>query len=185
MSAPTVASKMMLSDVTNGSSERRFARDAAAFETLYESHYDLVYSISKRMLDDPVAAEDVVQSVFFSVWLRPEAFRGGSFTAWLTTVTKNRARDVLRTRSAYREIEIPPELADGNSFVDEVHGRIEIARIVYALATLPIAQRVLIERGFLAGCTHGELAKQTGLPLGTIKTRIRAGLQSLRKTLAA
>ena len=150
-----------------------------------EDHRGFVYSISKAMLNDPVVAEDVVQSVFFTVWKNPEAFRDGSARAWLTTVTKNRVRDILRSRAVSREVAFPEGLVERTSFADDVHQRLEMNRVRIALASLPSVQRSLIEQGFLAGRSHGELAEMTGLPLGTVKTRIRAGLHSLRKTLVA
>jgi RNA polymerase sigma-70 factor (ECF subfamily) len=136
------------------------------------------------MLGDGTSAEDIVQSVFLSVWMSPQAFRGGSFSAWLTCVTKNRARDMLRTRKAHRETTFPCELAQPYRFEYEVHAQLEMTRVYGAIAELPHHQRALIELGVLDDRTQGEMAELTGLPLGTVKTRIRAGLKNLRQALA-
>ena len=161
------------------------AGDCAAFATLYDRYRAIVYRISRNMLGDDDAAEDVVQSVFISIWLAPPASEGGSFVAWLTCVTKNRARDVLRARRARREATWPANLVNEESFYDAVHARLEDRRVRAALAALPETQRSLIELGFYGERSHAELAALTRLPLGTVKTRIRTGLQRLRFTLGA
>jgi RNA polymerase sigma-70 factor (ECF subfamily) len=159
-------------------------KSTSAFEELYERHHRLVYGVSELMLGDGTSAEDNVQSVFLSVWIAPHAFRGGSFTAWLICVTKNRARDMLRARKAHRETVFPGELAQAFRFESEVHTHLEVSRVYSAIAELPHHQRALIELGILGDRTHGEMAELTGLPLGTVKTRIRAGLKNLRLALA-
>jgi len=163
------------------------ARDGntVAFEVLYKRYHRLVYDVSRRMLGDVPSAEDVTQNVFLSLWMSPPTFRSGSFDAWLTRVTKNRARDFLRVRTSYRETAFPPDLVMPGLLDDEVHTQLEIARVRVAVAGLPRDQRFLIELGFLGEQSHGEMADLTGLPLGTIKTRIRTGLRKLRGTLDA
>jgi RNA polymerase sigma factor (sigma-70 family) len=158
------------------------ADDAASFEAIYKVYRHQVYAIGKRMLEDAAAAEDIVQSVFITVWMTPGAFRGGSFAAWLTCVTKNRARDVLRARASRRETSYPLDLFVEERFED-VYTRLEMTQVHAALAELPLTQRSLIELGFLNEHSHAELVKLTGLPLGTVKTRLRAGLRALRLAL--
>ena len=156
--------------------------ETASFEAIYNTYRHRVYVIGKRMLGDAAAAEDVVQSVFFTVWMARGAFHGGSFLAWLTCVTKNRARDVLRARASRRETSYSLDLFVEERFED-VHTRLEMKRVHAVLATLPFTQRSLIELGFIDEHSHAELVKLTGLPLGTVKTRLRAGLRSLRLAL--
>ena len=160
-------------------------RSTESFEELYERYHRLVYGISELMLGDGTSAEDIVQSVFLSVWMAPQSFRGGSFRAWLTCVTKNRALDLLRSRKAYRETVFPGELALEYRFEYDVHTQLEWTRVRTAVAELPCHQRSLIELGIFGDRSHGEMAELTGLPLGTVKTRIRAGLKKLRQALAA
>ena len=163
--------------------ERIRARDTGAFESLYDGYHRLVFGVALRMLGDPGAAEDVTQTVFMKIWTSPDAFRGGSFTAWVSRVARNRALDVLRARSTHPESEIPADLPLDGALDDDVLTRLDAQRVRYALATLPAEQRSLIEMGFFSGITHQELARRTETPLGTVKTRIRSGLRKLRDTL--
>ncbi len=160
-------------------------RNVESFEELYERYHRLVYGIGVLMLRDTALAEDLVQSIFFTLWKAPTAFRGGSFAAWLICVTKNRARDMIRMRKAYRETAFPGELTASYRFEYDVHAQLELSRVRSAIAGLPNEQRSLIELGVFGDRSHGEMAEMTGLPLGTVKTRIRAGLKKLREALAA
>jgi RNA polymerase sigma-70 factor (ECF subfamily) len=163
--------------------ERVSVRDGAAFEALYDAYHRLVFGIGLRMLGDPALAEDVTQTVFLKLWTAPGAFRGGSFVAWVSRVTRNCSLDVLRSRAARPESEIPADLALDGALEDEIFVRLDAQRLRDALATLPTEQRSLIEQGFFAGVTHAELARRTDTPLGTVKTRIRSGLHRLRRAL--
>jgi RNA polymerase sigma-70 factor (ECF subfamily) len=159
--------------------------DTDAFAALYDRYHPLVYRVANRMLADADAAEDIVQSVFISLWKTPPQFQSGSFAGWLACVTKNRVRDAMRARNARREATWPENLVAADSLHDQVYLRLEGMRVRSALAQLPEAQRSLIELGFFGDRTHAELAEITSLPLGTVKTRIRAGLQKLRFSLNA
>jgi RNA polymerase sigma-70 factor (ECF subfamily) len=159
------------------------ARDAAAFETLYDAHHRLVYGVAMRMLGDVAAAEDVTQSVFMKIWSAPQLFESGNFPGWLVRITRNRALDVLRSKS-YRHEELPEAQPTDEMLEETAFAHIDADRVRAALAQLPAEQRELIEMGFFSGVTHEEMARRTGIPLGTIKTRIRAGLRRLRSTLA-
>ncbi|HEY4442163.1 MAG TPA: sigma-70 family RNA polymerase sigma factor [Candidatus Elarobacter sp.] len=163
--------------------DRIRARDVSAFEALYDGYHRLVFGIALRMLGDLGAAEDVTQTVFMKIWTAPEAFRGGSFTAWVSRVARNRALDVLRSRSLRPETELPAELPLDGGLDEDVFARIDAERVRDALATLPAEQRALIELGFFGGITHQELARRTETPLGTVKTRVRSGLRKLRDAL--
>ncbi|MDP9111437.1 MAG: sigma-70 family RNA polymerase sigma factor, partial [Candidatus Eremiobacteraeota bacterium] len=155
------------------------ARDADAFEALYDAYHRLVYGVAVRMLNDVAGAEDLTQAVFLKVWSTPELFRGGNFAAWIVRVTRNRALDILRSRSVRAESEMPESLPESDSIEDVAFARMDAARLRTALQTLPAEQREPIELGFFSGATHEEIARQSGIPLGTIKTRIRAGLRKL------
>jgi RNA polymerase sigma-70 factor (ECF subfamily) len=158
-------------------------RDADAFEVLYDAHHRLVYGVAMRMLADGAAAEDVTQSVFLKVWNSPDLFRGGNFAAWIVRITRNRTLDVLRSRALRNESELSEALPENESIEDAAFARIDADRVRSALAALPSEQREPIEMGFFAGITHEEMARRTGIPLGTIKTRIRSGLRKLRSVL--
>lgn len=154
-----------------------------AFEALYDEHHRLVYGVAMRMLGDVAAAEDVTQAVFLKVWTAPELFRGGNFPAWLVRVTRNRCLDLLRSRSTHPSVELPETLPEETTIEDTAFSHLDAQRVRAALTALPAEQREPIELGFFAGITHEEIARRTGVPLGTIKTRIRMGLKKLRLAL--
>lgn len=164
--------------------DRVRARDADAFEALYDGYHLLVFAIALRMTNDANTAEDVTQSVFLTLWTAPEAFRGGTFAAWLSRVTRNRVLDVLRNRANRATAEIPPDLPAQGSTADAAFERIDAERVRAALAALGEDQRSIIELGFFGGITHEEIARRTGIPLGTVKTRIRTGLRRMREMLS-
>jgi RNA polymerase sigma-70 factor (ECF subfamily) len=163
--------------------ERLRARDPAAFERLYDANHRLVFGIALRMLHDTTMAEDLTQSVFLKIWTSPDAFRDGNFGAWLSRVTRNSALDVLRSQTSRPTAEIPADIPADGSIDDVVFAKIDSQRVRRALATLPDEQRSPIEMGFFGGITHEEIARRTGIPLGTVKTRIRSGLRRLRGEL--
>jgi RNA polymerase sigma-70 factor, ECF subfamily len=159
------------------------ARDPAAFEALYNAHSRLVYGVALRLLGDTATAEDVTQAVFLKIWNSPESFRGGNFTGWLVRVARNRALDVLRARTAHPEVDVPETLPETDALEDTVFAHVNAEVVGRALAQLPESDRRLIELGFFGGVTHVGLAERTGLPLGTVKTRIRSTLAKLRVLL--
>jgi RNA polymerase sigma-70 factor (ECF subfamily) len=159
------------------------SKDAAAFEVLYDGYHRLVYGVAMRMLGDQSAAEDVTQAIFLKIWSAPQLFETGNFAGWLVRMTRNRALDMLRSKS-YRFEELPEDRPAEDRPEDVAFANIDAQRVRAALAQLPEEQRDPIELGFFGGMTHEELAQRTGIPLGTIKTRIRAGLRKLRTALA-
>lgn len=158
------------------------SHDAAAFEALYDAYHRLVYGVAMRMLGDAGAAEDVTQAIFLKIWSAPHLFESGNFAGWLVRITRNRALDVLRSKS-YRHEELPETRAADEMLEETAFAHIDAGHVRAALAQLPEEQRELIELGFFGGITHEEMARRTGIPLGTVKTRIRAGLRRLRSAL--
>lgn len=158
------------------------ARNAAAFEALYDAYSRLVYGVALRMLGDVAAAEDVTQAVFLKIWSSPELFVSGNFAGWIVRITRNRALDVLRSKSR-ASVELPEQQPDDEPLEERAFASIDAANVRSALKQLPPEQRELIELGFFGGITHEEMARRTGTPLGTVKTRIRAGLRKLRGAL--
>jgi RNA polymerase sigma-70 factor (ECF subfamily) len=159
------------------------ARDVAAFEAIYDAYSRLIYGIALRIVGDAASAEDVTQAVFLKIWSSPERFRGGNFAAWIARVTRNRALDVVRSKASHAQSELPQTLPEEDAIEDRAFANIDAALIRNALAQLPDEQRQPIEMGFFDGITHKEIARRTGTPLGTIKTRIRSGLRRLRDAL--
>jgi len=158
------------------------ARDAAAFERLYDAYHRLVYGVAMRVLGERSGAEDVTQAVFMKVWNAPEKFASGNLAGWLVRVARNSALDLLRNRSR-QPVELPEHSALDDGPEAEVFARLDALSVRSALEQLPPEQREPIESGFFGGLTHEEIARNSGVPLGTVKTRIRSGLLRLRATL--
>jgi len=160
------------------------AGDQNAMGALYDRYSALVYAVGLRVLADSAAAEDVLQEVFMQLWHNPARFDAsrGSLGAWLAVIARNRAIDALRKRRYESDIEdivvsVEPDLAseaDRSRAAKNVRG---------VLNGMHPAQRQALEMAFFEGLTHTEIAAKIGEPLGTIKTRIRAGLAALRKAL--
>ncbi len=172
------------------------AHDEHAFSVLYDRYVDLVYSASFRVLGDAQLAEDASQDVFVRLWRRPETFiaERGRFMSWLMSVTRNRAVDELRARGRRRKREggplgEPDEAAEpvfSSELIDPLHSaelREEQATVRRALAALPREQKLCLELAYFGGLTQQEIAARLHEPLGTIKTRIRLGMQKLRRAL--
>jgi RNA polymerase sigma-70 factor (ECF subfamily) len=151
---------------------------------LYDRYSPVVYSVALRVLGDTGAAEDVQQDVFMQLWRNPGVFDSsrGNLGAWLAVIARNRAIDALRKRRPQDDIEdvvlsVVPDLA-----ADADRSRIA-TKVRDLLSAMPPAQRSALEMAYYEGLTHTEIASKTGEPLGTIKSRIRAGLIALRKAL--
>ena len=170
-------------------------RDVRALEALYDRYGDYVYSVSLRVVGDVQVAEDIAQEVFLRLWRRPDLFDAGRgrFVTWLLSVARNKAIDERRSRGRRFRHENPPgsgsldsEDMPAAAAADPVDSalladdRIIIQR---ALALLPNDQRTAIQLAYFGGYTQQEIADGLKQPLGTIKTRIRLGLQKLRLVL--
>jgi len=149
---------------------------------LYDRYSAIVYSVALRVLGDTGAAEDVLQDVFIQLWRNPGLFDSsrGNLAAWLSVIARNRAIDALRKRRPESEIDdivisVEPDLAG-----DAERAR-AMEKVRGTMGVMPSAQRSALEMAYFEGLTHTEIAAKTGEPLGTVKTRIRAGLLQLRK----
>jgi RNA polymerase sigma-70 factor (ECF subfamily) len=174
--------------------ERLFHRDLGAFRTLYERYGSLVYSTCLRIVRDAQIAEDMVQEIFLRIWRKPESYlpQRGRFVTWLTSVTRNRAVDEIRSRNRrYRhetaspeeqEREVPAAERMDPALTAELSDQRRL--ILAALEGIPAEQREVIELAYFGGLTQQEIADRLSQPLGTVKTRIRLGMQKLRGALA-
>jgi RNA polymerase sigma-70 factor (ECF subfamily) len=174
--------------------QRLLNHDRNAFEEIYDRYGDLVYSTALRVLRDPQLAEDISQETFVRLWRKPESYvaERGRFLTWLISVTRNRAVDEVRARGRRlrhetaspeeQERELPADTADDPVLNAQLAEQRRIVRA--ALAELPPEQRRTIELAFFAGLTQQEIADRLSQPLGTVKTRIRLGMQKLREALA-
>ena len=161
------------------------AGDEGAMAVLYDRYARVVYSIALRVLADAGAAEDVLQDVFVQLWRRPQAFDAsrGSLMAWLGVIARNRAIDHLRKQRPHEDSS--ETIIAVNATADTDVERDQAVRKVRSiLAGMPGEQRTALELAYFDGLTHAEIAGKTGQPLGTVKTRIRSGLLTLRKAFA-
>ena len=160
--------------------------DEYAMAALFDRYSKVVYSVALRVLRDPASAEDVLQEIFMQIWRNPEGFVAtrGSLGGWLAVVSRNRSIDTLRRKKPTESVD-DMSLASNYNLADEAeqHSLMEKAR--GAIHLLPLEQRKTLEMAFFDGLTHSEIAEMTGDPLGTVKTRIRSALISLRKGMTA
>ncbi len=172
---------------------RMAASDAGALAELYDRYARPVYSYLHRICGDPQAAEDLLQEVFFRAWRQAGMFDGtrGAFVSWVMSIAHNMAIDEVRKRrrrpqkadSEDPELMLASVPDTGLNVEDEVWLGALRETIDGAMATLPTAQREAIELTYFRGLTQREIAEQLGEPLGTIKTRMRLGMQKLRDQL--
>ncbi len=157
--------------------------DEAGMAILYDRYSKVVYWSAIRVLRDQSAAEDVVQDVFMMIWRRPEVLSNQfhSFSAWMTTVARNRACDIMRSRQR-RPMDCIEDVSIASSCDQETKSEHELMaeRAALFIQELPEEMRFLVQMAFHRGMTHSEIAQETGLPLGTVKTKIRTGLLRVR-----
>jgi len=165
--------------------------DRDAFARFYDLHASLVHTFALRILRERSEAEDLVQDVFLQVWRQAQAYSSdrGTVEAWLITMTRSRGIDKLRSRRRRDEMVRPAETMDRlpepvapESATGPAEAR---ATLGGALGDLPAAQRRVLELAYFNGLTQSEIAAQLGEPLGTVKTRMRSGLERLRGALSA
>lgn len=165
-------------------------RSEAALKSLYERYADLVYTVALRIVGDRDLAQEVLQDVFFRCWQRAETFKPerGHLGGWLIGIARNRAVDLLRgSQHRARLRELGSWALDGaedkHSQTDPLD-QLALRQVMKtALEALPAVQRQAIELAFYGGFTQAEIAEAMATPLGTVKTRIRDGMQRLRGLL--
>ncbi|MCC6992708.1 MAG: sigma-70 family RNA polymerase sigma factor [Acidobacteria bacterium] len=170
----------------------RMARgDESGLAELYDRHATPVYSLALRIVRRPEDAEDVTQQVFTQAWRTSARFdqSRGVVAAWLLMIARSRAIDCLRRRNPARDgISDDERLAaipDPEPSVEYVVAtREQVERVQVAIDALPAEQRVAVELAYYDGLTQSEIAERTSTPLGTVKTRVRSALQTLRSAVA-
>ncbi len=161
-------------------------KDQGAMAEIFDRYATMVYSVALRVLKDPAQAEDVLQEIFLQVWNAPDRFAHGrgSLGAWLAVVARNRAIDLLRQRRPADPCD-EVVLVSGSNLASEVERSTIMEKVRGVLKGLPQEQQRSLDLAFFEGLTHSEIAARTGDPLGTVKTRIRSALASLRKGIEA
>ncbi|HYN89065.1 MAG TPA: sigma-70 family RNA polymerase sigma factor [Ardenticatenaceae bacterium] len=172
-------------------------QDTEALERLYERHGQIVYNLIVRIVGDAAIAEELLQDTFWQAWQKAGEYRGeGSVPAWLYRIARNKSFDTLRRSQARpRAVETSTEsdeqalwsrLAAGSGEVDAAIERHWDRQHVYAaLNSLPPEQRHCLELAYFEGLSQRQIAERTGTPLGTVKTRVRMGLEKLERLLRA
>jgi RNA polymerase sigma factor (sigma-70 family) len=166
------------------------AGERGAAIDLYDRFRRPAFGLARRILADDALAEDVLQEVFLDVWRDPDAFdlERGSFAAWLMAAVHHKAVDAVRREESQRrrrtraETELEAPTAD-RDVEDEAERRVVSGRVRTALGRLPEAQREALALGYYGGFTQREVAALTGATLGTVKTRMLAGMRRLREEL--
>jgi len=167
---------------------RRVAHgDAEALRILYERHGRLVYSFASRITTDPGLAEECTQDVFLTLWRKAAGFdpERAKLTTWLLTITRNRAIELVRqrqrrpeTRAEIEPVGTSPDTADLVAAADEAE------LVAEAIGSLPDDQLEVVRLSYFDGLSHAEIAEVIGIPLGTVKGRMRLALGRLRPLVA-
>jgi len=169
--------------------ERVARGDQQAFASLYDALAPLVHGLVLRILRDPAQSEEVTQEVFLEVWRQARRFDAdrGHARAWITVTAHRRAVDRVRAAQAASDRDLREGIKEFQASYDDVEHRVEVSldsqRVHRALQSLTEAQREAIRLAYYGGYTYPQVAEVLGLPLGTVKTRIRDGMIRLRDAL--
>jgi RNA polymerase sigma-70 factor (ECF subfamily) len=195
MSEPEIAARSgpgSLSDRTDRDTMARLASgDLGALDRLYEHYGAMSFSIAYRITGDRSAAEDVVQEAFLGAWRNAARYADGRGTVrtWLLSIVHHRAIDAVRRRRATTELpdaetSLPEALTVPDTWAEVAVG-IDRVAVQEALGRISDVQREAIELAYFNGLTQSEIAQRTGVPLGTVKGRLRLGLAGLRAAMLA
>jgi RNA polymerase sigma-70 factor (ECF subfamily) len=167
-------------------------RSMTALEALYDRYSGAVYSLAARMLRDTLAAEEVTQDAFFSVWRRASSYHPerGKVTAWLFSIGHHRIIDEVRRRRRRQQMQVNYDVELVDQPADDSNDPVRFAAVQMqrgtldkALSTLRKEQREVVVLAYFGGLTHSEIASRLDQPLGTVKTRMRLALKKLREVL--
>jgi RNA polymerase sigma-70 factor (ECF subfamily) len=162
------------------------AADAEAFATLYDRHIRAAFSLAHRMMGERQASEDLAQDAFLKVWRGASSYRAerGSVRTWILSIVHNRGIDQLRSqasrRRAQEKIEASAPRSQPSEAFTETLRNSQRDQVREALNTLPPEQLKILELAYFSGYTHVEISDLLGLPLGTVKGRMRLGLKKVR-----
>lgn len=166
--------------------ERLVRRDEAALAALYDRYAGMLLSVLIRILRDTQAAEEILQDIFFQLWRTASQFDAsrGSLPGWLAVIARNRAISRLRRHNPAAGEELAERAVTSPlNFESAMAQQQLLGRVKGALENLPKEQRAAIELAYFEGLTHSEIARRTGDPLGTVKTRLRTAVETLKRTL--
>jgi len=169
--------------------QRLAAGDRDAVAELYDRHAARIMGLAIRIVRNSSDAEDVVQEVFSQAWRTAPNYQParGSVAGWLLMMARSRAIDRLRSRQPRRDVDDRPDLdglpADVAPVSEQLIASQQVAHVREAMTALPVEQRTALELAYFEGLTQSEIAERTQTPLGTVKTRIRTALTSLRRSV--
>jgi len=166
--------------------ERIVQRDQMALAALYDRYAGMLSSVLNRILRDTQAAEEILQDIFFQLWSAPSRFDAtrGSLPAWLMVIARNRAISRLRRHNPAAGEELLETTVVSTFNIETAASQQQLlGRVKGALENLPAEQRAAVELAFFEGLTHSEIARRTGDPLGTVKTRLRSAIETLKRNL--
>lgn len=161
-------------------------RDRKAITLIFDNYGSLLLNIIKRVINDPLMAEEVLQKVLLKIWRNADAYdhAKGSLFTWLVSISRNAAIDQTRTKDfrLTKESERSLELVSIYNKSDE-NDELEKMYVKQLLNQLPNVQKKLIDLSYFGGYTHQEIAQKLNMPLGTVKTRIRLAIKHLRSVV--
>jgi RNA polymerase sigma-70 factor (ECF subfamily) len=161
-------------------------RDETALEALYDRYAGMLSSVLNRILRDTQAAEEILQDIFFQLWRTASQFDAsrGSLGGWLMVIARNRAISRLRHHNPAAGEELVENTVSLPFNLESAVAQQQLLnKVKGAMDTLPNEQRAAVELAYFDGMTHSEIAKKTGEPLGTIKTRLRTAMETLKRAL--
>jgi RNA polymerase sigma-70 factor (ECF subfamily) len=161
--------------------------DPEAFEALYARYSRSVYSVAMGMLRDAVRAQEITQDVFFAIWRGAGAFdpARGTARSWILSVAHHKSVDAVRRARRIPTVLLPETIPGGVDVIEQAQARVDAGQVRRALEELSLEQRAALVLAYYGGYTQQEIAQRLGVPLGTIKTRMRDGLLRLRSVLPA
>jgi len=166
--------------------QRIVQRDESALGALYDRYAGMLSAVLNRILRDQQAAEEILQDIFYQLWRRASQFDSarGSLPGWLTVIARNRAISRLRKHNPSQGDELNENAVVMPVNLDNLVAQRELlGRVRGALDSLPKEQREALELAYFQGMTHSEIARHTGDPLGTVKTRLRSAVETLKRNL--
>lgn len=162
-------------------------QDRQAFEYLYDNYAPALNGVIFRLVEDKPLSEDILQEAFLKIWNNFSSYdksKGRLFT-WMMNLTRNLTIDTLRSKGYKKQTKISGDENSVNNLQDTNSGadKFDAMGIRKQLANLKADQRVVIDLAYFKGLTQDEIAKEIGIPLGTVKTRMRTAILELRKML--